>query len=169
MVSWFENEMFRFGLSGTLIGLYGVADALALRKAGVSRHHEAASPRWVHPAIFVSITLYYFLIRPVGGPVLGGYGNLAGIALVLASLALRWSVRHGAPSVRYPAMATRMLFYFALPLAVGVPLGWLALTLPAWALSAWVALREDRRRLGLDEAEARARIASTARWVPGVW
>lgn len=168
MVEWFESAMFRFGLSGTLILFYGLADMAARRAAGVSKHHEAASPRWVHPVIFVFITLYYLLIRPFGGPVLGGAGNAIGIALVFAAMALRWRVRFGAARVRYPAMAARMLFYFALPLAVGVPLGWLALTVPAWATSAWLAVAEDRRRLDADAAH-QVRIAGTARWLPGVW
>lgn len=164
MIEWFETPLFRFGLSGTLIALYGVADMLARRSAGVSKHAEAASPRWVHPVIFASITAYYFLIRPLGGPIAGGSGNLLGIALALTAMALRWKMRRGSQAVRYPAMATRMLFYFALPLAVGVPYGWLALTLPACLLSGWLALREDRRRFSVHPV-----LQPAARWVPGVW
>lgn len=166
MSEWFDSALFRFGVSGTLIALYGAADAFARRAAGVTKHHEAASPRWVHPAIFVFITLYYLLIKPYGGPLLGGWGNLAGVLLVLLAMGLRWRARHGARGVRYPAMGTRLLFYFALPLAVGVPLGWLALTLPACAISAWLAIREDRRRLN---SGGPAELASSARWIPGVW
>lgn len=168
MTEWFDNALVRFGISGTLIALYGVADSLARRRGEVSRHAESPSPRWVHVAIFVSITLYYLLIKPFGGALAGGWGNALGIALVFAAMAIRWQVRRGVPAVRYPAMATRMLFYFALPLAVGVPLGWLALTAPACGVSAWLAMREDRRRLGEGEA-ARAELAATARWIPGVW
>ena len=164
MQEWFDIALVRFGVSGTLIALYGAADALARRRAGVSRHAESVTPRWVHLAIFASITLYYVLIQPFGGALLAGWGNVAGIALVGVAMALRWTVRHGTRRLRYPAMATRMLFYFALPLAVGVPLGWLALTLPACALSAALALAEDRRRIA-----AGTFPAATARWIPGVW
>lgn len=169
MTQLFDSALFRFGVSGTLILFYSLADTFARRSAGVGRHAEHASPRWVHPAIFVSITAYYCLIKPFGGPIAGGLGNALGIALVFAAMALRWKVRRGAANVRYPATATRMLFYFALPLAVGVPLGWIALTLPACVLSAWLVVREDQRRVGEDEARARAWMAASARWVPGVW
>lgn len=168
MNEWFDSALVRFGVSGTLIALYGVADALSRRRGGVSKHAESANPRWVHVVIFASITLYYALIQPFGGAVAGGFGNALGIALALLAMALRWGVRRGARAVRYPAMGTRMLFYFALPLAVGVPLGWLALTVPACGLSAWLAMREDRRRLGEGDA-ARAQLAGSARWIPGVW
>jgi len=163
MTHWFDIALVRFGLSGTLIALYGVADALA-RRAGPTRSHESAAPGWVQVVIFASITLYYFLIRPFGGALLGGYGNVLGIVLVGVAMAVRWRSRHGARHVRYPAMAARMLLYVALPLAVGMPLGWLALTLPACGLSAWLALREDRRRQGAGELSP-----SSARWIPGVW
>ena len=168
MNEWFDDALVRFGISGTLIALYGVADHLARRAGGVSRHAESPSPRWVQLAIFASITLYYLLIKPFGGALAGGWGNLLGIGLAFAAMAFRWSVRRGVPAVRYPAMATRMLFYFALPLAVGVPLGWVALTVPACGISAWLAVREDQRRLGQGDA-ARAELTTSARWIPGVW
>lgn len=167
MSEWFDSALFRFALSGTLIGLYGLVDALA-RRGGI-REAEHAGPRWVHPAIFASITMFYLLIRPFGGPIAGGAGNLAGALLAIVAMGLRWRVRSGSARVRYPAAATRMLFYFALPLAVGVPLGWVVLTLPAWALSAWLAVREDRLRLGAERAGARGTGVPSARWVPGIW
>jgi protein-S-isoprenylcysteine O-methyltransferase Ste14 len=62
-----------------------------------------------------------------------------------------------------------MLFYGSLPLAVGVPWGWLALTAPALAIWAYCNAREDRI-LGETLGESyRARIAGSQRWIPGVW
>ena len=88
MQEWFDIALVRFGVSGTLIALYGAADALARRSAGISRHAESATPRWVHLAIFASITLYYVLIQPFGGALLAGLG----LGLVAELL-----VRSGAP------------------------------------------------------------------------
>jgi hypothetical protein len=66
--------------------------------------------------------------------------------------------------VRYPEVATRVLFYAVLPLAVGVPFGWLALSLPATIASASVSVRAVRRH-----AEAGTTRAGSYRWVPGLW
>ena len=153
-----DSSLVRFSVSGTLIALYGVVDLLARRRDGATRHPEMSLPRWMHPAIFVSITAFYLMIRPFGGPLAGGWANLAGVLLTAVAMVLRWRARESV--VRYPRTAARMLFYFALPLAVGVPLGWLVLTLPACALSAWCSVREDARR---------ATTPSGARWIPGLW
>jgi hypothetical protein len=79
-------------------------------------------------------------------------------------------LRHGHPRIRYPEVATRVLFYAALPLAVGVPLGWLALTLPAVVTSALTSVRADRLARETTAAEgAGAAAPRSFRWVPGIW
>lgn len=157
--SWFDQPMLRFATSGTLITLYLIADLLARR----GRPRIAPKPpHWVHPAVFVSLTAFYLLIKPTGGPLAGGYGNLAGIAMVLVACAMRF-----ASQVRYPELAGRGLLYLALPLAVGVPWGWLALSLPACVMSLFVARRADR----LLAAAPDARLAPLPAWrmIPGLW
>jgi hypothetical protein len=165
----FENALLRFALSGTLITLYAVADLLARRHGRDPRPLRVRSPRWLHPVIFVSVTAFYVLIRPTGGALLDGWGNVAGIALALAACTVRWFTRRGGTRVRYPEVAARMLFYVALPLAVGVPWGWIVLTLPACVVSAWATVREDRIQAEIAGTSYRKRMALTARWVPRIW
>ena len=124
LAAWFEQPMARFATSGTLITLYLIADVWA-RRAGRA-HIAPHPPRWVHLAVFASVTAFYLLIGPTGGALAGGWGNAAGIALVLAACAIRFHRQ-----VRYPELTGRGLLYVALPLAVGVPWGWLALSVPA--------------------------------------
>ncbi len=158
----FDVAWVRFATSGTLIGLYGLVDWVAGRR-GVAPS-AFRPPRWIHVSIVVSVLLFYSLIGPHGSAIAGGWGNLLGVAVALAAMVLRFRVRHGSPRIRHPAVAVRMLFYTALPLAVGAPLGWLALTVPAVLLSAYRSVSEERA-LG----EPRARIAPRYRWIPGVW
>jgi hypothetical protein len=154
-----ESPLARFALSGTLIACYGVVDALARRRDEPRREPEMRMPRWVHPAIFASIGAFYLLIRPFGGPLGGGWGNALGVALAGLAMILRWSAIRPGTNVRYPRTGARVVFYVALPIAAGVPLGLLALTLPACALSAWCTLREDVRRAA----------PAGARWIAGIW
>ena len=160
MMALLENALFRFSLSGTLILVYMVADLWA-RKRQPQRARRKA-PRWMHPLIFTSLTAYYVLIGPTGGPLAGGLGNLAGVLLALAAMALR-----AAAPVRYPDLSARSLFYIALPIAVGVPWGLLALSLPACAASVYACLRAEKLALEGDPAllEGRPRF----RMVPGIW
>jgi hypothetical protein len=140
----FDEPLWRFACSGTLLGLYGLAE-LAAKRSGAKRDRPGIPPpRWLKPASLVAITAFYLLIGPTGGALTGGWGNAAGIILALAAMGLRYSSRHGSAGVRHPASASRMLFYAALPLAVGVPWGWAVLTVPALLMSAHCAMREDR-------------------------
>jgi protein-S-isoprenylcysteine O-methyltransferase Ste14 len=165
----FQNPIVRFGTSGTLITLYSVADHMARRAGRDPLRAGVKQPRWLGVLIIVCVLAFYGTIRPWGGPVLGGAGNIAGIALALVAMTLRWRNRMGATSVRQPEVATRMLFYVALPFAAGVPSGLLTLTLPAVIVSAWWCMREDRV-LTQELGEVwRSRMAHTKRWVPGVW
>ena len=165
----FDEAMVRFGTSGTLLLCYGLTEVFARRGGAGSDRPGVPPPRWLKPASFVAISAFYVLIGPAGSAVADGWGNLAGIALAALAMGLRLSVRRGVPTLRHPTVAVRMLFYAALPLAVGVPWGWLALTVPALAMSAYCTVREDRllvERLGPSYVEVMAR---THRWVPGMW
>lgn len=150
----FEHAMWRFAISGTLILFFGIADRMAARR-GPKR--AVPSPKWKKPLIFASITAYYLLIKPAGGELLGGAGNVAGLVLVGLAIALRLS-----RAVIFPELAGRALFYIALPIAVGVPWGLLALSLPAVASSLWVARRELAEAPALD-------LSPRHRLLPGVW
>jgi protein-S-isoprenylcysteine O-methyltransferase Ste14 len=165
----FDQAFNRFALSGTLLGLYGLVEWWSVRKGAGRDRPQVPSPRWLSTAGLVSLGAFYLLIGPAGGSVAGGWGNLAGVVLATGAMAIRYAVRHGHPRVRHPATAARMLFYGSLPLAVGVPWGWLALTAPALAIWAYCNAREDRI-LGETLGESyRARIAGSQRWIPGVW
>ncbi|HTO91087.1 MAG TPA: hypothetical protein VMJ70_08140 [Candidatus Sulfotelmatobacter sp.] len=128
----------RFSTSGTLITLFALADFLVRRRRRQESHAFKAG--WIKFLIAASVLGFYALIGPTGGALLGGYGNLLGIALVGAAMAVRAST-----GVRHPDLAGRSLFYVALPLAAGTPWGLLALSLPACAASLWVASRQDDR------------------------
>jgi len=155
-----ENPWFRFALSGTLITVYMVADVWMRRREPARA--RIAAPRWKHPLIFASLTAYYLLIEPTGGPLAGGLGNLAGLALVAVAVAMRM-----AAPVRYPELGARSVFYVALPIAVGVPWGLLALSLPACAASAYACLRAERSAAASPEAAADPQ--PRYRMVPGIW
>lgn len=154
----FEQAMWRFATSGTLILCYGIADRLARRGAGVRR--SSPTPRWLAPLALASITAFYLLIGPTGQALFGGWGNGLGIGLAAAAMALRFS-----RAIRYPDLAGRALFYVALPLAVGVAWGFVVLSLPAFAASLQRCRQEDRFRdlTGGVVPDVRHRM------VPGVW
>jgi len=165
----FDEPLYRFGTCGMLLLLYGVGETIARRGGTGADRPGVPPPRWLKPASFLVIGACYLLIVPAGGAIAGGLGNLAGIALAGGVTALRLAVRRGVPGLRHPVVAVRMLFYAALPLAVGVPWGWAVLTAPALAMSAYCSVREDRllaERLGEPYRELMAR---THRWVPGMW
>ena len=87
-------------------------------------------PLWSHLLGFASVVVFYGLIGSDGGPRLGGRVNEIGIALCVLSMALRLAARAGRGPVRYPEITTRLLFFAALPLAVGSFRSWLGLTVP---------------------------------------
>lgn len=165
----FDEALWRFATSGTLLLCYGLTEQFARRAGQGAGRPGVPPPGWLKPASLVAITAFYVLIGPTGSALFGGWGNLAGIALAATAMALRVAVRHGVPSLRHPTVAVRMVFYTALPLAVGVPWGWLVLSAPALVMSAYCSVREDRilaERLGPAYAE---RMSRTHRWVPGMW
>lgn len=165
----FDEPLVRFGVSGTLISIYAIADHLARRASERRDVPRIPAPRWLAPLTLVSILAFYLTIRPFGQAIAGGIGNGFGILVALGAAALRWRLRRGAASVRHPGVAARMLFYAALPVAVGSLAGWLALTLPAVLASATVCAREDRLRAEREGEPFRRRITTSWRWVPGVW
>jgi protein-S-isoprenylcysteine O-methyltransferase Ste14 len=165
----FDQALWRFATSGTLILLYGVAEGLARRSGAGPDRPGVPAPRWLKPASFAALGGFYLLIAPTGGALAGGWANGVGVVLALAAMGFRLAAGRGIARLRHPTTAARMAFYAALPLAVGVPWGWLALTAPALVMSAHCSLREDRilaERLGTPYAELMAR---THRWVPGMW
>lgn len=164
----FDEPLVRFGTSGTLIMIYSLVDRLARKHGGVPRERMHA-PRWLGPFIFASVLAFYLTIEPFGGAIAGGAGNGVGIALVAMATHLRWAWRLGRDGLRQPDTATRMLFYAALPLAVGSPWGWLVLSLPALAVSAWWAVREDDLLLARHGETWRGHMSRTHRWIPGLW
>ena len=168
-MSLFDEALWRFATSGTLLFFYGLAEHFARRGGSGADRPGVPPPAWLKPASLAAITGFYLLIGPTGSALADGWGNIAGIALAVMAMVLRFAVRRGVPSLRHPTVAVRMVFYTTLPLAVGVPWGWLALSAPALVMSAWCSVREDRilsERLGPAYAE---RMSRTHRWVPGMW
>jgi len=165
----FEEPLWRFSCSGTLLAIYGVVE-WRLRRAG----HESDRPGVKPPAflkigIFLALSAFYLLIGPTGRAIAGGWGNIAGILLALGAVFLRFAVRNGVPGLRHPVIAARLVFYTALPLAVGVPWGWVVFSLPAWILWAACTWREDAilaERLGQPYRDLMAR---TDRLIPRIW
>jgi protein-S-isoprenylcysteine O-methyltransferase Ste14 len=165
----FDEAIVRFATCGTLLLLYGTSEAIARRGGSGADRPGVPPPTWLKPASLVVIGAFYLLIGPTGGAIAGGVGNLGGVALAVAATLLRLAVRQGVEGLRHPVVAVRLVFYAVLPLAVGVPWGWAALTGPALILSAYCSLREDRllaEQLGDPYRELMAR---THRWVPGMW
>jgi protein-S-isoprenylcysteine O-methyltransferase Ste14 len=165
----FDLAWHRFACSGTLLGLYGLVEWWIRRRGVGSDRPGIPVPRVVKLGSAVALGVFYLLIGPAGGAMAGGWGNLAGIAVALMAMALRYAVRHGVSGARHPATATRLLFYAALPLAVGVPWGWMALSVPAFALSAYRSQREDQILCEQLGESYRRHMARTYRWIPGVW
>jgi len=143
----FENLWWRYACSGTLISIYGIVSWQAGRYAHPSDPPLVPLPRAHHLVSLVSILVFYELMRRTGGSLWSGWGNLAGVALVALIAALRWGFRRGHPALRYPGTWGRVAFDAALPLAVGTPWGWLALTAPAALLALWGLQRERSAEL----------------------
>jgi protein-S-isoprenylcysteine O-methyltransferase Ste14 len=165
----FSNPLIRFATSGLLIAFYGLVDHLSRRNGGELRRQGVRPPRALTIVVTCCVLAYYMMIRPYGGPLLGGLGNMIGIALACTAMAIRFATRNGLASVRQPDVAARVLFYVALPLAVGVPAGWLVLTLPAVITSAWWSRREDALLIDKLGEPWRERVATSAHWAPNVW
>ena len=63
----FDDSLFRFGTSGTLIGLYGITHALARRREPDLGWPNVRVEPWVKVSIMVSLGAFYVLIGPTGG------------------------------------------------------------------------------------------------------
>ncbi len=149
----FEHATVRFITSGTLITLYAVTEIIARRRG----HHAATAPapRWLRPVHIVSVLAFYALIGPTGGPLAGGHGNLAGIALAAAAFALRLG-----PWVRHPDLAGQTMFHLGLPIAVGVPWGLLVVSVPAIVTSVVLCRGAERARDTIETERSRASVAT---------
>ena len=165
----FDVALWRFAASGTLILLYGLADHAARRRDRDPLRTGSRAPRGLALIIVLSLLAFYLTIGPHGRALAGGFGNLAGIALALAAMTLRLTAHRVLSSLRMPDVASRALFYVALPIAVGSLPGLLLLTLPALATSMVWCREEDRRLLALHGERWRVRMSQTRRLVPGVW
>ena len=157
----FETALWRFATAGTLIACYGIADHVARRRERDTP--KPLSPRWLRPLVIASVTGFYLLIGPAGGPLIGGLGNLAGIGLAVGAMSLRLS-----RVVWYPDLAGRALFYSALPIAAGVPWGLLVLSLPALAASFYCCHRADQFRGQHEDRDPRG-LRTRYRLLPGIW
>jgi hypothetical protein len=162
VIAFFESSLVRFCLSGTLILVFAAADAWLRRR--IPAPVRVAPPRWMHAVVGASLLGYYALIAPTGGALLGGAGNLLGIALVAGAIAM-----HASRHVRYPDLASRSLFYVALPIAVGVPWGLLVLSLPACAASVYCCARAERLARAAPAVTPAAPELPRYRMVPGIW
>lgn len=165
----FEEPFVRFGVSGTLIGLYGLVEHAARRRAPDPLRAPVGTPRALVVIVFVCILAFYATIRPFGGAIAGGAGNVAGIGMAFLAMALRFHLAGSPGRLRMPDVAARLLFYAVLPLAVGAPFGWLVLTVPAVITSVWACLREDRLQLERHGDAWRQRMRDTSRLLPGLW
>ena len=123
----FDLAWVRFCTSGILLTFRCVADYLNRRRG----RRGPPTPKWAHGVLAVALLVFYGLIGPAGGALFSGYGNLAGIGMVFLSLVV--SHIGAAPAL----VLGRALFYLALPVAVGVPWGLAALSLPMVAAMAW--------------------------------
>src|SRR5690348_5496712 len=128
-LSIFDHGWVRFSTCGTLLTLRCVVDAVNRRRG----RRGAPSPRWAHVLLTVTLLVFYGFIRPAGGALLAGYGNLAGIGLVLLSLTIGL-----AGPIPGSLVLGRTLFYLSLPIAVGVPWGLAVLSLPTVTTGFWV-------------------------------
>ena len=74
----FSNPLIRFATSGLLIAFYGLVDHLSRRNGGELRRQGVRPPRALTIVVTCCVLAYYMMIRPYGGPLLGGLGNMIG-------------------------------------------------------------------------------------------
>ena len=117
----FDEALWRFATSGTLLLCYGLTEQFARRAGQGADRPGVPPPGWLNPASLVAITAFYVLIGPTGSALFGGWGNLAGIALAATAMALRVAVRHGVPSLRHPTVAVPKSSREGLPMRGGGP------------------------------------------------
>lgn len=141
----FDIDWVRFCICGTLLTFRCVADYVNRRRG----RKGVPSPKWMHVLLTVVLLVFYGFIRPAGGALLGGYGNLAGMGLVMMSLAL--GMLGPVPTA---LVWSRALFYCVLPLAVGVPWGFAVLSLPV-AVAIAVTHRGSSRRVAAEGVTVR--------------
>lgn len=117
----------------------GIGSLLGSRRARSGRR-----PRWSHFLGFASLAVFYALIARQGGALWEGFGNQVGWITCGLAMALRLGAR--LLPLRHPGVVLRIVFFAALPLAVGAPRAWFALSVP----QAIIAIDEMRRADAMD-------------------
>ena len=134
-----EHAWVRFVAASLLLSAYEAVDTLARFASRRNRPPEPRTPRWARFVSFAALTFFYVILGREGGSMLGGIANRAGFLLAFLAMGLRFATRNGTGPVRHPQQSARVLFFAALPLALGAPHAWLILTLPAViTAAAWV-------------------------------
>jgi len=157
---------------GLLLSAWELGDLFARLASRKSRRLAPPMPpsaRWEHFVRFAAITMVYVLLSREGGAMLGDVVNLIGLTVALLAVVIRIATRHGSTVLRYPHLAARLLFFAALPAALGAPHAWLVLTLPMVIVAVTVARRADAMLAASSDPAALSRLAIPYRLVPGVW
>lgn len=164
-----EYAWARFLVASFWIAWWEFVDWIAHLASRGARPPGPPVPRWTRFVGFASVTFFYVVLGREGGPVLGGRVNDAAFLIAGIALGLRWFTRRGTRRVRYPHMTARILFFAALPLGLGAPHAWVALTLPQAILAVAYALRADAVLARSANVADQARLAESHRIVPGLW
>jgi hypothetical protein len=168
----FEHAWVRFMAMGLLLSAWELGNLfawLASRNSRTFAPPMPPTPRWEHFVRFAAITMVYVLLGREGGPMLGALANQIGLAVALLAVVIRIATRHGSTLLRYPQLAARLLFFAALPAALGAPHAWLVLTLPMAIVAVTAARRADAMLVASPDPAALTRLAIPYRFVPGVW
>ena len=165
----FDHVWVRFVVAGLLFGAYGAVDLISRGTAGRGRPPRVRRPRWSHFIGFASVLFFYEAIVRDGREFQNGAGNQFGVVLAMIAIVLRFAWRNGIASVRYPDLTARMLFYFALPVVIGSPRGFVLFTLFQAAIAIREALQRDEVNSAPPSVPDPARAAAPHRIIPGVW
>ena len=147
----FDYTLVRYGAVGVLLAAYGGVDGLSKLMGWRHRPPRVRRPLWSHLLAFTSLMAFYGLIGPNGRSVQNDLGNQIGVLLCMVAMTLRFMARRGGGPVSHPDLVARTLFFAALPVVVGSPWGWIALTVP----QAIVAAKEAGQRIESAASPAR--------------
>lgn len=162
----FEHVWVRFVVASLLFGAYGAVDLIARGAAGLGRPPPVRRSRWSHFIGFASVLFFYEAVVRDGRAIQNSVGNHLGVVVAMIAILLRFAWRNGTPSVRYPDLTARLLFYAALPVVIGSPRSFVLFTLAQAA----IAIQEAHERDAVLAAPAEpGRAAAARRIIPGVW